>query len=316
LRSSDVDEVRYALSRAFCENQLRLNGHSDAFEMRLNVAPLRRVSLVYGAYGTEVEIDPQCPRDIYVVEIPLAGVAVYQREGGSVAADKTKAFICSPTDHLRIRARDDAEVLSVKIPSVVLERVAGQWVGALPRPLVFAPSLDLRSRRAQPFVDLVKYLVTELERGWHPADSPLAAISLEEALVNSLLEAQPHTYSDELHGQTNRLPSDVVRRVEDYVEAHAEQPVDIGSLVEQVGVRKTALYDAFRRQRGYTPHQFLRRVRLQRTRRELLRALPATSVTKVALDAGFVHLGRFSAQYAAEFGELPSETLRKARRRG
>jgi transcriptional regulator GlxA family with amidase domain len=33
-------------------------------------------------------------------------------------------------------------------------------------------------------------------------------------------------------------------------------------------------------------------------------------VTKVALDTGFAHLGRFAQDYRTRFGELPSATVR------
>ena len=36
----------------------------------------------------------------------------------------------------------------------------------------------------------------------------------------------------------------------------------------------------------------------------------AAGVTKVALDNGFSHLGRFARNYHARFGELPSATAR------
>jgi AraC-like DNA-binding protein len=58
----------------------------------------------------------------------------------------------------------------------------------------------------------------------------------------------------------------------------------------------------------------LRKKRLAQARADLAAAAPGTTVTSVALDCGFTHLGRFSLDYAKEFGEPPSETLRRARR--
>jgi AraC family ethanolamine operon transcriptional activator len=43
----------------------------------------------------------------------------------------------------------------------------------------------------------------------------------------------------------------------------------------------------------------------------LLRAAQTQStVTEIANDFGFTHLGYFSQDYKAQFGELPSETMR------
>jgi transcriptional regulator GlxA family with amidase domain len=59
----------------------------------------------------------------------------------------------------------------------------------------------------------------------------------------------------------------------------------------------------------------LRRVRLAQARADLEAPGPNTSVTNVAYDCGFSHLGRFAQEYARRFGESPSETLRRARGR-
>ena len=48
-------------------------------------------------------------------------------------------------------------------------------------------------------------------------------------------------------------------------------------------------------------------------RQHLLVARPTETVTSVAFDWGFSHLGRFAALYKACFGEQPSETLRRGR---
>jgi AraC-like DNA-binding protein len=50
--------------------------------------------------------------------------------------------------------------------------------------------------------------------------------------------------------------------------------------------------------------------RFHATRQQLTVASPGqTTVTQVAYDNGFYHLGRFSADYRRLFGELPSKTL-------
>lgn len=59
----------------------------------------------------------------------------------------------------------------------------------------------------------------------------------------------------------------------------------------------------------------LRRVRLAQARADLEAPGHNTSVTTVAYDCGFSHLGRFAREYARRYGESPSETLRRARRR-
>jgi TolB-like protein len=54
---------------------------------------------------------------------------------------------------------------------------------------------------------------------------------------------------------------------------------------------------------------FLRELRLERARQELLRASDRASITRVATRYGFNHIGRFAAQYRTRYGESPSATL-------
>jgi AraC-like DNA-binding protein len=68
---------------------------------------------------------------------------------------------------------------------------------------------------------------------------------------------------------------------------------------------------AFQRHLGTTPMGYLRRVRLERARRELRAASPAqTTVTEIASRWGFSSPSRFTAHYRTAYGELPRDTLR------
>src|SRR6476660_2454482 len=67
------------------------------------------------------------------------------------------------------------------------------------------------------------------------------------------------------------------------------------------------LHAAFQQELGMSAMAYLRRLRLNQVRTELLRA--DRRVTEVAMRWGFSHPSRFAHQYRDRFGELPSETL-------
>src|SRR4029078_5881038 len=78
------------------------------------------------------------------------------------------------------------------------------------------------------------------------------------------------------------------------------------------GARRT-LHKRFRRFLSCTPMEFLRDLRLDRVRQDLLEASPGANITEVAMRWGLTHLGRFAARYRERYGESPSATLRRGR---
>lgn len=106
-----------------------------------------------------------------------------------------------------------------------------------------------------------------------------------------------------------------VRVIEQFLADHVAESFSVEDLAEIAGVRPRTLHEGFRKHRGYSPNQFLRDRRLQMIHKELSSPNHQTSVTECALRWGMKHLGRFSSLYLEAFGEKPSETLRKSRRR-
>ncbi|PXY28643.1 hypothetical protein BA062_22555 [Prauserella flavalba] len=88
-----------------------------------------------------------------------------------------------------------------------------------------------------------------------------------------------------------------------------------GSLTEiagAVGLTRLALHDAFREHCGMTPQQYLRLVRLDGVRADLLAApLAGVTIDEVALRWGFAHNRAFLLWYRERFGEWPAQTLRR-----
>ena len=109
------------------------------------------------------------------------------------------------------------------------------------------------------------------------------------------------------------LPRDVKKALE-LLEADPAREGGIDDLAAACGVGRRSLEKHFRRFLHRTLGEARRNLRLERARRDLLRALPGADVTEIALRCGFNHLGRFAALYRVRYGERPSATLRRSRR--
>jgi len=108
------------------------------------------------------------------------------------------------------------------------------------------------------------------------------------------------------------LPRDLNRAL-DRLKGEPERSWTLVSLATACGVAPRTLQKHFRQFLGRTPLEFIRELRLDQARQELLRQPTAASVTDIAVRCGFNHLGRFAAWYHTRYGESPSATLRRCR---
>jgi AraC-like DNA-binding protein len=111
---------------------------------------------------------------------------------------------------------------------------------------------------------------------------------------------------------STRLPRDLVRALA-WLRGHLHDAVRLESLARVAGVAPRTLETHFKEFLGTTPLGWVRQTRLVHARRALLDPMGSASVTQVAMDSGFTQLGRFAAQYRLQFGEVPSQTLRRVR---
>lgn len=137
------------------------------------------------------------------------------------------------------------------------------------------------------------------------------AVLIEEFLSDLILRASP-VWTEEL-----ALPAAWarVRMAEEIMRARSDEPLSMATVAREVGVGLRSLQLAFLEVRAMGPRDVLLQMRLERARERLLSAGPSDTVTSIALDCGFAHLGRFPAAYRTAFSELPTETLARSRRR-
>lgn len=99
------------------------------------------------------------------------------------------------------------------------------------------------------------------------------------------------------------------QRAERYMRESVSEDCCIDDICAQLRVSRRYLEYAFADAFGTSPARYFRILRLHQVRRRLRNPEAATTVTAEALSHGFNHLGLFSTQYRALFGESPSSTL-------
>lgn len=103
----------------------------------------------------------------------------------------------------------------------------------------------------------------------------------------------------------------LVKKVESYMLSHTNQPMTLQDLCEISGAKRRTLQNAFLDVLGISTMAYLKIQRLHGVRRQLKLANPKIeTVIGIAMQWGFWHMGHFSRDYRAMFGESPSETLK------
>jgi len=155
----------------------------------------------------------------------------------------------------------------------------------------------------------VSYVFSELRNADTPLRRPGASTAVETLvidLVHALCDA-PTALPASDNSATVR-----VHAACEFMYAHSSEALTVQQIADAVGVGTRHLQSAFRDITGMTPREKLTEIRLEHVRSKLTAPEPGATVTNVALNSGFVHLGRFAATYRRRYGESPSETLRRS----
>lgn len=106
---------------------------------------------------------------------------------------------------------------------------------------------------------------------------------------------------------------DVARRVEKHLLDDLTLPQTVDDLCHVAGTSRRTLEYVFREYFGTSPKRFIKALRLNAARNDLLRGDHGSDhVEEIATGWGFNHMGQFSTDYRHMFGERPSDTLRRS----
>jgi len=313
IATRSLEAAREAVARTYLNHELI--GPDGALDMRLNAVADGLMTLGYLTYQVDAELVMPATDDCYVVNLTIGGRTQASRRDGrrEVTSANRSGIVLSPVQPHRVRWSADAEQLHLKIPRTSLESHLADMLGRPVAEVVdFAFGLDLTTPAGRALLRSVQLLSMELDSPVGLATMPLARRQLESYVLSALLHAGRHQFSDDLTGREEAHRLGLLAPVVEHIHAHPESPLTPEALARIGSVSVRTLHAAFQERLATSPMAYVRAVRLDRARAELLRGDPQeTSVTAVAIRLGFAHLSRFAQQYRERFGELPSVTLHR-----
>jgi AraC-like DNA-binding protein len=311
--TSSIQELEAALGRIYARPSMEFVGWQRAFYAVQNHLKLRHVGLTYGSYGISARW--KFPgADSFAQVFPLGGDAEFRMAGASIAIDRTCSLVVPPATGFGVANSADYERLTLTIAPAALASKLNVILGLYSDvPLKMEPAQVAhqvaRGRLKRHLRANVMFFVEQLNSA-----SPLPDVLLaefEQTLMVMSLYASRHNYSDLLE----RAPVDVgfapVRHAEEWVEASWRDAFSLEALAASVNVGIRDLFAKFRRTRGYSPLDFLQRMRLRHARRMLQHPEAAATLAGVAAACGFADHNRFIRDYVRAFGEHPVTTLNR-----
>lgn len=313
VRSSDPALVRERFFRVYGVNRFDVGKANTSFAVDANHLQMSGLGLSYGGYEGNVSIgfgEASFVRQIFSIE----GIARYSspRQTGEIIAGSWTRILHA-NQPLTLDFKSGYRHLVLRIESDALLRNLGALIGEqVDRKLVFdetparQPAMEALRRR------IFQFALDYNERGAYFSD--LAAAEVERMIIMKFLMCHRHNYTHLLLREPLPASASAVKAVEEFIEANWDKPIDIEAMAAVAKVSARSLFRQFKHDRGYSPADFAKRVRLGRAREILEQSVEGDSVIQVALKCGFQNPGHFARDYRSLFGELPSATLQRGKK--
>jgi AraC-like DNA-binding protein len=308
LKTSDPEEFQEQIAPLSGSCQVR-PAKGTHFDITARAERLDKLGLfIVKAPSLKVHIAP--PHEYFCVNIPL-GKPFLAIESNRSCLFSDDVHLVMPDRHMRLEAVSEMRVLAVKLDSERVFDDAFKLSGSCsPFRISDNNRLPHSTTALSALSRDIAALWSDLQRRDASLTSAINIAEREDALFTRFVLA---TQGDEKTRYRSREQADTksIARAEEYLCAHLTLPVSRAELAAVTGLSIRTLSRGFTKRWGTGPMGFLKTLRMEAAYRELLGTTPgATSVTEVACQYGFTHLGRFAGEYKGAFHESPSETLR------
>ncbi|WP_126909285.1 AraC family transcriptional regulator [Rhizobium chutanense] len=303
------------LSAALSTDDVRITAQSndrDRFSFRFEYVKADGIVIGFCRYDGTCQIKREGLSNRFQIFLPRYGGTRFIANGLEIPTSSTQGAIldgkinqgadfAGPRGHLFLTIEE--VFLRTRLSNLLSIPVSGS--------LDFRPQIDLVDGPGREVRRIAAALRAGLCDGGPLRSAPVARKNLTEALVSLMLEALPHRFSPWLGRITPALPRHVKRAIE-FMRANIGEPLTLQKIAAESGVSGRSLQIGFQQFKMTTPMAYLRYLRLEAMHQDLKTGQPGLEVQETALKWGFTHFGRMAADYCARYGELPSETYKRA----
>ena len=311
----DPNAAHEYVRQTFAEHQMTVDSPAG-LRFRLDSAITPAVTVGRMAYGTRARIAGPAMRECYHVNLLVSGRCTVEQANrrASFSAERNQSgVVFGPDAPVLIDWSADSAQYHLKFSRRVFEEHAAKLAGhtAL-SPIDFELTFALDNPTGQALCSSVAFYYHQLSCAGGLANMRPVQRELESALMTQVLLVAGSDLTPELVCLDEPVPALRISDVIDHIRRYPLEDLSVADLARLAGTSARTLQSGFRKSVGNTPSEFVRNVRLDGARGDLL-AGNGDTVSDIATRWHFFHLGRFSQQYRQRFGESPSSTFRSRR---
>lgn len=300
-RSDDLDEVREWVARTSGKHSRVVHG-AGPLGFELAWLPGTTVTLGWGRVGVEKTVRGAGSGVLLHLQTVPGSVYRFGRRELLTLADTA---VLVPAGQEFTRRSPPGQTLSLMIDSDrVVAEVSARIIADDSESLLRGGPITLGRPGREELLAALGGFVRASVRGHNPR-----LLTLSEARVVAVVAAL--LLQNDVVVRARPVTARRIGDLEDWIEAHLQEPITLGRLCRVAGIGGRALAKMFESRRGMSPMRYVAERRLAAAHTRLVRAGAADEVTEIATDLGFTHLGRFAVAYREVFGESPSQTLRR-----
>ncbi len=313
LQGFDGRALDYSMLGATAARHMQLGSG----QLRASIDRLRfnKLAMRVTEFSTAVRVTVEPPRDMITLGFVLQADEPFLIAGRRFRVDMMTVFGAGQVSEVRYPA--GSRSVTLVVPSAVYEReLAGTPMHDALGSADANPQIQVTGANAARLRDTIAAVEALAARDpglW--LDGQWTA-NAERALLEAFFRPIGDPAAVKVgSSDRSRAARTIVREVEARLDADPTSLPSMPALCAHLRISRRTLERAFHDLLGVSPAHHLRVRSLNAVREALLQCQPEPGiVTRIAIDNGFWHFGRFSQSYRALFGERPIDTLRRTGR--